>query len=864
MSPASRSSGFARSARTVGGSAICGAVSACCTAASVHAAEPAIACGIVCTLLCLMVERRAAKLRKDGGASAWESVLNRADCGPFSLNLQSGAVSTSDAWNELLGYRAQNAPRTRAELLALIEPDDRDLVERAIQRHADERADHVFYEARIRRGDGRTQWVRCRAKIVERDAAGSPVRALGMHIDIDSVRRESAEQAEHVHFMERILSSIPTHIAVLDRRGRVILTNDYWQRFGEVPGTLGERPAVGSNYLERLQAIRGEQAPLAAAALRIVERLLQGTDRLGQMEYEIGEGAGRLAFVIKLIRFDLPSGPCITVTHRDITEQRRIERSLRESEERWKFAIDGSGDAIWDWDLERDTVHRSAQYFKMLGMTGEEGPPGFEMRDFVHPEDLPLVDAKYENVISGTQDLCAFEHRMKHASGSWRWIMARCTVMNRNASGRATRILGVHTDITSLKEVESELRAQQEENRKLALVAEHTTNCVLITDNAGVIDWTNRAFEVVTGYTPAEVRGRRIGEVLEGPHSSADVIALLSAKIGAGDPVRVKALIFRKDKRPFWASLEIQPIRDATGRVLHFVGVMEDITEREKLEAERRLSQKLESVGQLASGIAHEINTPIQFVGDSITFLDEAWHSIEPFVDAVRLNPGVTGAVVGADTREAELRNADVDFLLENFPIAIARARDGVDRVSSIVRAMKGFAHPDHGEFVRTDVNQALRDTVIVARNEYKYVGTLTIDCGKLPLVRCRISSINQVLLNLIVNAAHALADRRHTPDTGRIEINSRCEQDWAVISITDNGCGIPEEIKDRIFDPFFTSKEVGRGTGQGLTIARAIVVEQHAGRLLVRSRLGEGSTFEMWLPVAGPPISLGAAGAAA
>jgi signal transduction histidine kinase len=299
--------------------------------------------------------------------------------------------------------------------------------------------------------------------------------------------------------------------------------------------------------------------------------------------------------------------------------------------------------------------------------------------------------------------------------------------------------------------------------------------------------------------------------------------------------------------------MEVQPIRDPAGRVLHFVAIMEDITEREKLEAERRLSQKLESVGQLASGIAHEINTPIQFVGDSITFLDEAWQSIVPLVDAARLVPSeIDGA---AD--EGELRDADVDFLLENFPVAIARARDGVDRVSSIVRAMKGFAHPDHGELATADVNQALRDTATVARNEYKYVGMLTFDCEKLPLVRCRISSINQVLLNLIVNAGHALADQGHTPDTGRIEIRARREQEWAVISVTDNGCGIPDEIRDRIFDPFFTSKEVGRGTGQGLAIARAIVVEQHAGRLLFRSKVGEGSTFEVWLPVEGPPIAL-------
>jgi two-component system NtrC family sensor kinase len=329
----------------------------------------------------------------------------------------------------------------------------------------------------------------------------------------------------------------------------------------------------------------------------------------------------------------------------------------------------------------------------------------------------------------------------------------------------------------------------------------------------------------------------------------------MRGKINRGESVRAKILNYQKDHRPIWVTLEIQPVRDASGSISHFVAVMEDVTEAEKLEAERRLSQKLQSVGQLASGIAHEINTPIQFVGDSITFLDEAWQSIEPHIKSVRFSPRsneVSGD--GIDAEEAELRNEDVDYLLDNFPIAIARARDGVKRVAGIVRAMKEFAHPDRTQAAKSDLNAAINNTVIVASNEYKYVGTLTVECGDIPMVPCHISSINQVLLNLIVNAAHALADKGHKKLTGKIDIRSRSEGDWVVVSVSDNGCGIPDAIRERIFDPFFTSKEIGRGTGQGLSIARAIVVEQHAGRLLVHSKVGEGSTFEVWLPRSGAP----------
>jgi signal transduction histidine kinase len=194
--------------------------------------------------------------------------------------------------------------------------------------------------------------------------------------------------------------------------------------------------------------------------------------------------------------------------------------------------------------------------------------------------------------------------------------------------------------------------------------------------------------------------------------------------------------------------------------------------------------------------------------------------------------------------------------LLDNFPLALSRAKDGVQRIGGIVRAMKEFAHPEHGDFSHADVNRALENAAIVARNEYKYVGRTIIESASIPAVRCRISSISQVLLNLIVNAGHALADQGHTPETGLITLKTWADGDWVVISVSDNGCGIADDIKDRIFDPFFTSKEVGRGTGQGLAIARAIVVEQHAGRLLVKSALGEGSTFEVWLPKEGPPTT--------
>jgi PAS domain S-box-containing protein len=281
-----------------------------------------------------------------------------------------------------------------------------------------------------------------------------------------------------------------------------------------------------------------------------------------------------------------------------------------------------------------------------------------------------------------------------------------------------------------------------------------------------------------------------------------------------------------------------------------------DLTERKQLEAQLRHAQKLEAVGQLASGIAHEINTPAQFVGDNIHFLAEAYAGVKQLMDEYRQVLGNLTALPGYEHFVEKLKRAeegaDLAYIEENAPTAFARASDGIARISGIVGAMKEFAHPAHREKSLADLNRALKATLTISRNEYKYVADIETEFGDLPPVMCHIGDINQVFLNLLVNAAHAIADAGSTSDKlGRIRVRSAPEGKAQVrIEIEDTGCGIPAEIRDRIFDPFFTTKEVGRGTGQGLAIARNIVVDQHHGSLTFESEVGKGTTFTILLPV--------------
>lgn len=273
---------------------------------------------------------------------------------------------------------------------------------------------------------------------------------------------------------------------------------------------------------------------------------------------------------------------------------------------------------------------------------------------------------------------------------------------------------------------------------------------------------------------------------------------------------------------------------------------------RERLEDELRLAQKLEAIGQLAAGVAHEINTPMQYIGNNIDFLRKGFGAIVAYVAQVQTIVEAAEPV-SLDASKAKLRKArraaKLEFLMNQIPSALEESSGGVEHVSRIVRAMKSFTRMDESEKTVSDVNQAIRDALAVAQSEYKSVATIVTDLAEIPPVLCFISKLNQVFLNLIVNAAHAIADRR-SPQLGTITVRSRLAENQVEVEFEDTGCGIPPEIREKIFDQFFTTKAVGRGTGQGLALVRNVVVGAHGGSIDLRSQIGVGSTFILRLPL--------------
>lgn len=268
-------------------------------------------------------------------------------------------------------------------------------------------------------------------------------------------------------------------------------------------------------------------------------------------------------------------------------------------------------------------------------------------------------------------------------------------------------------------------------------------------------------------------------------------------------------------------------------------------------------AQKLESLGQLAAGVAHEINTPIQYLSDNCRFVQDAFRGIDEVLTQYRflLNnlketnslPEMVSAI------EAKLAEADIPYVLEEIPRALAQCTEGVERVANIVRAMKEFSHPGSAQMELIDLNRAVQNALTVCRNEWKYVAELVTDFdASLPPVRCLPGELNQVVLNLAINATHAIAGKEKTGELGRIVVSTRLIDSSIEIRIQDSGTGIPEAIRSKIFDPFFTTKEVGRGTGQGLAIARHVIVNKHRGTLTFETKHGVGTTFIIRLPANG------------
>jgi two-component system NtrC family sensor kinase len=392
-----------------------------------------------------------------------------------------------------------------------------------------------------------------------------------------------------------------------------------------------------------------------------------------------------------------------------------------------------------------------------------------------------------------------------------------------------------------------------ENRQRIQAIFKHSAIGQAVIDEAGLCVEANTALTAMLGRPPDELVGHALIDLLD-PTERARFFEPLSELLqGKRSELAAEQQWQTATGAGLWVLVTLSLVQ-STGTQPHFASLfVQNVTERKQLEIELRHAQKLELVGRLAAGIAHEINTPVQFVADNLPFIAESAQTFLILIKRFRelLDLAIAaGSVRLADVEVAE-RDAEVEYLDEEVPRAIAQTLDGVERVATIVRAMQEFAHPDGRQQSKADLNRALASTITVARSEWKEVAEVQTEFGEIPEVLCNIGDLNQAFLNILVNAAHAIADAAGaTHKLGLIRVRTLLRGGFVVITISDTGAGIPEHVQPRIFEPFFTTKGLGRGTGHGLALARAVVVERHSGQLSFQTQAGVGTTFEIRLPI--------------
>ncbi|HEY5957782.1 MAG TPA: ATP-binding protein [Polyangiaceae bacterium] len=509
-----------------------------------------------------------------------------------------------------------------------------------------------------------------------------------------------------------------------------------------------------------------------------------------------------------------------------------LSPAARERLELLDLLLETMADGFLDWHLDSGLAVYSERLKLLLGFEDETEPPQpWTWLELAHPEDRGALATALGSFAAGDWPF-DMTFRVKHRVAGWRWLRGRGAA-HRDASGDAVRL------VIAFGDVSSQVRAELRQSSLLAAVPDLL---IRVGSDASVIDVKKP--EQATAYVAnVPMPGDRLSET---PFASSWwplAAEALSAALTGRQTSRFEARHKTTHTGAVHPDIEVRVMPSTEDEALF---VIRDITAEKSQRDQSLQSQKLEAIGQLAAGIAHEINTPLQFVGDNLHFLAEAGQALTQLLDSYR-SKLPSEMAPGLKELESEL---DIDYMTSNLPKAFSAAIDGVQRVSVIVQAMKEFAHPGPKERRPENLNQAIETTITISTNVWKYVAQIERRLADdLPRVDCVIGEINQVLLNLITNAAHAISDVvGDSGAKGVIRISTLSQPDCVEVRIADTGRGIPESIRPRIFEPFFTTKPVGKGTGQGLALARAIVV-QHDGTLEFETELGQGTTFIIKLP---------------
>ncbi len=715
----------------------------------------------------------------------------------------------------ILGYPVQRWLDEPGFWREHLHAQDRDWAAEYCRRAVAEGRTHEL-EYRMVAADGREVWVRDIVTVV--CEGGAPAKLRGILVDI--TKRKQAEEQLRTYAQRLTLATETAKMGVWEWDVRT--GEETWDpRMHAMFGVPLAEPMTHARW-----ATLVHPSDLADAERKLKSALERaGPESFSYRVIRLRDGQVRhIQAAVNATRDEQGRVATLLGVNFDITEAKRAEATLRESESRLQMATQAANVGLWDWDFASNRVYFSTEWKRQLGFAPHEvSDQVTEWSSRLHPDDYGPTVAKVEAYRANPRLGYNAEYRMRHKDGAYRWLQARAQMFP-DAAGRPLRMLGCHLDITEHKRAEQELH---DSNQKLRTLIQVSPLAIVALDAGDMVLMWNPAAEQIFGWTSAEVLGRPAPFVPD--ENRANFRALLDAGLKGESRSAVEVKCLRRNRSQVDVSLWTVPLRDNEGNISSLLGFIADNTERRSLEEQFRQSQKMEAVGQLAGGVAHDFNNMLTIISGYCEILLATLDERDPSVEML------------TEIRKAGERSATLTRQL----LAFSRKQVLEPRVielNTVVDGCESMLQRVVGEDV--DLKTALRPGL----------DRLNADPGQ----------IEHVLMNLVVNARDAMPQGgKITVETDNVTLDATfchlhaevAPGPYVMLAVSDTGCGMDQATRERVFEPFFSTKEKGKGTGLGLSIVYG-VVKQSGGHLFVYSEVGVGTTFKIYLPAVSTPAT--------